>query len=155
MQWCWLYRRWIGQWNFGINNLNNLWLLNVHIHSWYLDIINVRWIHSWYLDMVNIRWIQFWDFNSANWTSVSIGKTQFLYLFAAKSVDLSDHCIRHWDKIPTAPNNFIFCVERHKFKAAMQVSTGPKLNGALFSRVLTIARSIFLVHLTVLSNLET
>ena len=105
--------------------------------------------------MVSVRWIHSRDFDVADWMSVSVGKNQLLGLVASESVELSDHCIRHWDKIPTAPNNFIFCVERHKFKAAMHVSTGPKLNGALFSRVLTIARSIFLVHLTVLSNLET
>ena len=47
------------------------------------------------------------------------------------------------------------CVERNKFEAALQVSTGPKRNGALCSGVLAVARSIFLMHLIVLSNLET
>ena len=53
------------------------------------------------------------------------------------------------------PNNFISCVEHHKSEAALQVSTGPKRNGALCSGVLDVASSILLMHLTVLSDLET
>ena len=34
--------------------------------------------------------------------------------------------------IPTTPNNSLSCVERHKFEAALQVSTGPKRNEAFF-----------------------
>ena len=105
--------------------------------------------------MVGVRWVHSWYFDVANWTSASIVKNHLLWLVASKIVDARDHCIWHRDNNPTTPNNFLSCVERHKFKAVLQVSTGPKRNGALCSGVLDIARSIFLVQLTVLSNMET
>ena len=105
--------------------------------------------------MVGVRSVHSWDFNVADWTSTSIGKIQLLWLIASKSVDARDHCIWHRDIIPTTPNKFLSCVELHKFEAALQVSTGPKRNGALCYGVLAVARSIFLVHLKLLSNLET
>ena len=155
MHWCWFYRNYIGWWNVGIDNIKNLWLLNVHTHSWDLDIINVRWIHSWAIDMVDIRWIHSWDFDVADWTSRFIGKNKLLWLVDSKRIDARDQCIWNWDNIPTTPNNFLSCVERHKFKAALQVSIGTKRNGALCYGVLDISRSILLMHLTVFSNLET
>ena len=79
----------------------------------------------------------------------------FIELVAAKSVDLINHCIWIWDNIPSTPNNFFSFVKRHKSKYALLVSTGPKRNGALWSRVLTIARRILRMHLTLFSNLET
>ena len=106
------------------------------IHSWDLNTVNVRWVHSLYFDV-------------ADWASASISKNQLLWLVTTKTVGSSDHFIRHWGNIPTMLNNFLSCVERHKFKAALQVSTGPKRNGALCSGVLDIARIIFLIHLTV------
>ena len=99
--------------------------------------------------MVDVRWIHCWDFDVANWTSMSIGKKQLLWLIASKSVDARDHCIWHRDNIPTTPNNLLSCVERHKFEAALQVSTRPKQNGAFCYGLLAVARSIFLMHLTV------
>ena len=105
--------------------------------------------------MVGVRLVHSWYFNVAYWTSASIGKNQLLWLVAAKSVDARDHCIWHRDKIPTTPKMFPSCVERHKLDAALQVSTGPNQNGAFCSGVLAVARSILLMHLTVLSDLET
>ena len=104
--------------------------------------------------MVGVRSVHPWDFDIADGTSTSIGKKQLLWLVAALSVDTRDHCIWHRDNIPTTPNNFLSCVERHKFESALQVSTAPKLNGAFCSGVIAVARSIFLVHLAVMSDLE-
>ena len=53
------------------------------------------------------------------------------------------------------PNNFLSCVAYHKFKSALQVSTGTKKNVTLCYGVLAIVRIILLVHLAVLSNMET
>ena len=94
-------------------------------------------------------------FHVTYWMSASIGLKHLLCLVGANSVDVRDHCIWHRYNIPTAPNVFLSCIERHTFKDALQVSTGPKRNGALCYGFLAIARSIFLMHITVLSNLET
>ena len=105
--------------------------------------------------MVDAKWVHSWDFDVADWTSVSIGKDQLLWLVAAKRVDARDHCIWHRYNIQTTLNNLLSCVERYKFEAALQVSTRPKRNGTLCSGAMYIARIIFLVHRTVLSDMET
>ena len=105
----------------------------------------------------SIPGISIWSayaFDIANWMSTSINKNQLLWLVAAKSVDAHDHCIWHPDNIPTTPNNFLSCFERRKFEANLQVSTGTKQNGAFCYGVLAVSRSILLIHLTVLSDLE-
>ena len=104
--------------------------------------------------MVGVRSVHPWDFDIADGTSTSIGKKQLLWLVAALSVDTRDHCIWHQDNIPTTPNNFLSCDDRNKFESALQVSSGPKRNGAFCSRVLAVAKIISLMHLTVLSDLE-
>ena len=105
--------------------------------------------------MLGVKWVHSWDFDVADWTSASIGKNKFLWLVAAKSVVAPDHFVCHWYNVPTTHNNFISYVERHKFKATLQVSTGTKQNGAICYWVMAIARSILLMHLTVLSDMET
>ena len=89
--------------------------------------------------MVDVRCIQSWDFDVSDRTSASIGKNKLLWLVSENSVNTRDHCVLHWDNIPTTPNNFLSCVERHNFEAALQVSTGPKRNCAFCSGVLDVA----------------
>ena len=104
--------------------------------------------------MVGVRSVHSWDFDIADGPSTSIGKNQLIWLVASKSVDIHDHCIWHWDNIPNTPKNKS-CVEHHTFEAALHVSTGPKLNGALCSGVMAVARIINLMQLTVLSDMDT
>ena len=105
--------------------------------------------------MVGVISVHFWDFNVTDWTSTSIGKNQLLWFIASKSVGARDNCIWHQDNTPTTPNNVFPVLNTMKFEAALQVSTGTKRNGALCSGVLAVVRRIFLMHLTVLSDLET
>jgi hypothetical protein len=96
-----------------------------------------------------------WDFGVADETSVSIGKNELLWLIASQRVHTCDHCIRHRNHISTSPNDFLSTAQSHKFESALQVSAWPQTDCSFRFGPLTVARGILLVHLTVLSDLET
>jgi hypothetical protein len=52
-------------------------------------------------------------------------------------------------------SNFLSSIQRQELVSSLEITTGSKQNGTLSSWTLTIAPGIFLVHLTVLSHLET
>jgi hypothetical protein len=96
-----------------------------------------------------------WELRVADEMSVSIGKDELLWLVASQCIHTRNHCIRHWNRIPTSPNDFLSTAQSHKFESAMQISARSQTDSSFCSGPLTVAWGIFFVHLTVLSDLET
>ncbi len=60
----------------------------------------------------------------------------------------------HGNHVPASASNFLSGIQSHKLVSTLKITTGSKQNGTLSSWTLTIVLGIFLMHLTVLSNLE-
>jgi hypothetical protein len=86
--------------------------------------------------------------------SVAVSKSHLFGLVSTQSDYPFDDYIVHGNHVPTAPNNLLSCVQRHKFESTLQITTWSKSNGALATRMHTVSRGDFLVHLTILLNLK-
>jgi hypothetical protein len=99
-------------------------------------------VHSWY-------------FNIADKMPVSIGESHFMGMVTALCVDSINHKIGHGNDIPTATKYFSAAVQSHKLESALKIADGSKRNRSLGPSDLTVTRVVFLVHLAILSELET
>jgi hypothetical protein len=145
----------------GIINLN-LWSRNFiqsfgscHIHSWDLDGICDHWVHSWEIVIFVLGRIHSWDFHISDETAMAVSEHHEAWLVFAQLVDTIDYDIRQKDHVPTASYNFLAGIQSHELETAFEISTWAKGNLSFGAIDLTVARSIFLMNLAILTDLQT
>ena len=89
-----------------------------------------------------------------NWLFFYIPECDMLRLVLAKCVNLVKHCISHWYLLPTVPYDFLSCCQNHKVITALLVATWSQTNITLCYSFLVAVGCLILMHLTVLSILQ-
>jgi hypothetical protein len=145
----------------GTINLN-LWSRNFiqsfrscHIHSWDLDGICDHWGHSWEIIIFVLGRIHSWDFHIFDETTMAVREHHKACLVSAQLIDTVDYDIRHRDHVPTALNNFIARFKSHELETALEIFTWAKGNRSFGASNLNVSRSIFLMNLEILADLQT
>jgi hypothetical protein len=145
----------------GIINLN-LWSRNFiqsfrscHIHSWDLDGICDHWVHSWEIVIFVLGVIHSWDFHISDETTMAVRERHEAWLVFAQLIYTIDYDIRHRYHVPTASYNFLARIQSHELETALEISTWAKGNRSFGASDLTFRRSIFLMNLAILANLQT
>jgi hypothetical protein len=77
------------------------------------------------------------------------------WLVFAQLINTIDYDIRKRDYIPTVSYNFLAGIQIHQLKTALEISTWSKGNRSFGASDLTVARSIFLMNLAILADLQT
>jgi hypothetical protein len=145
----------------GIINLN-LWSRNFiqsfgscHIHSWDLDGICDHWGHSWEIIIFVFGIIHSWDFHISDETTMAVRERQKAWFVFAQLIDTINYDIRHRDHVPSASYNFLARIQSHELETALEISTWAKGNHSFGASDLTFSRSIFLMNLAILADLQT
>jgi hypothetical protein len=77
------------------------------------------------------------------------------WLVFVQLIDTIDYDIRHRDHVPAASYNFIARIQSHELETALEISTWATGNRSFGASGLTVSRSIFLMNLGILADLQT
>jgi hypothetical protein len=145
----------------GIINLN-LWSWNFiqifgscHIHSWDLDGICDHWGHSCEIVIFVLGRIHSWDFNISDETTMAVRERHKAWLVFAQLIDTIDYDIQQRDHVPIASYNFLAIIQSRELETTLDISTWAKGNRSFGASDLTVSRSIFLINLAILADLQT
>jgi hypothetical protein len=140
----------------------NLWIRNFiqsfgscHSHSWDLDGICDHWGHSWEIVIFVLGRIHSWDFHISDETTMAVRELHKAWLVFVQLIETIDYDIRQRDHVPAASYNFLARILSHELETALEISTWAKANRSFGASDLTVSRSIFLMNLAILANLQT
>jgi hypothetical protein len=126
-----------------------------HIHSWDLDLICDHWVHSWEIVIFVLGEIHSWDFHIYDEMTMTVRERHEAWLVFAQLIDTIDYDIRQRDHVLTSSYNFFARIQSHELETALEISTWVKGNRSFGASELTVARSIFLMNLAILADLQT
>jgi hypothetical protein len=146
---------------FRIININ-LWSWNFiqsfgscHINSSDLDRICDHRGHFWEIIIFVLGRIHSWDFLVSDETTMAVPECHKVWLVFAQLIDMTDNDIWKRDHVPTALYNFLARIQSHEPETALEISTWAKGNRSFGVSDLTVSRSIFLMNLEIMPDLQT
>jgi Uri superfamily endonuclease len=77
------------------------------------------------------------------------------WLVFAQLIETIDYDIRQRDHVPTASYNFLAIIQSDELETALEISTWAEGNRSFGASDLTVSRSIFLMNLAILADLQT
>jgi hypothetical protein len=77
------------------------------------------------------------------------------WLVFAQLIDTINYDIRQRDHVPTVSYNFLARIQSHELETALEISTWAKGNCSFGASDLTVLRSISLMDLSILADLQT